>query len=874
MGLFGEGIETKLTGINSQLKTAYDYLVKIKRVTGEVSSGVSGIGFGGGGGGGVGSGGTGGVGTSGNSMMPGMTNMQKFGRVTMGAISAMGGVGSAMLGGMPDTNRTINYATQYWNASVQQRGSVNWHNMSRATFGAMQGGLTEVGNDARVAQYMSAQGINYSGKQGSQWMGTVTGVANAAKYLNMDNMTATQAITGLKSGSMSATLMRNFGIQTSDWNTGKTLSQGQIFGQLAQRLTAGQRQATEGEVMASWQRGSLGASLKSSGLDDTQQQMMVQYMLERARGNNMDLEDKGAMDKLLKETQANKDLNPAQAGMDINTSDTKLMKAATDTYIEAQQRAVVKIKATNDILETWIPTLGSLKAEFETIAGSQGAGGVLKSFATAIEGVTALLTGLISTGALSGLGNLLGGKGGKSGSGGAAPTGGATKRGVGSKGKPGLTPKTTPKPATRTGGGAGAKAGVVGAVLGTVMTGVDAYNVAESGGDVWGGDFWGQVGTNAAVGAGIGALSGAGVFSLPGALIGGAIGAGSTILGNIIGSGISNAQHPASNTSDVTPGAGTRTGSGTTSKTLKFKWPVNGKFTDGFGNRGAVAGQSGFHNGQDIAAPEGTPIGASEAGTVVEVSVQSLGGKFVKIKHSNGYTTGYFHMSSQKAVVGREVKQGETVGLVGMTGAATGPHVHFTVQDASGAFINPQSVVNGTVTATSSQGTEKDTSKASALAGSSPGGVSTDAIIDVRAKNKSASVAGLRVGTSSSQSTSTKSNLMTVNSQPNGVATRETAQNRIRGMYLPGATRSKQGDPYVANDGPVNVHAGEAILTAEQADEWRNSRKGISTGGKGENNVTINLTIASASDTEARRFAQVVKGYLEDDQMLGRMGKN
>ena len=89
--------------------------------------------------------------------------------------------------------------------------------------------------------------------------------------------------------------------------------------------------------------------------------------------------------------------------------------------------------------------------------------------------------------------------------------------------------------------------------------------------------------------------------------------------------------------------------------------------------------------------------------------------------------------------------------------------------------------------------------------------------------------------------------------------------------YLSGAPSAKTGDAYVANDGPVNVHAGEAILTAEQADDWRAMMRGERRGGR--NNVTINVHLSNASDGEARRLATMVKQYLEEDSLLNNMGR-
>jgi hypothetical protein len=105
-----------------------------------------------------------------------------------------------------------------------------------------------------------------------------------------------------------------------------------------------------------------------------------------------------------------------------------------------------------------------------------------------------------------------------------------------------------------------------------------------------------------------------------------------------------------------------------------------------------------------------------------------------------------------------------------------------------------------------------------------------------------------------------------------GASGKNNLTSSTMGIYLPGAKRAKNGDPYVANDGPVNVHSGEAILTSEQADVWRTALKQGGLGKGGGNNVTINLTIAQASDDEARKFANTVKDLLEKDTMIKSMG--
>lgn len=81
------------------------------------------------------------------------------------------------------------------------------------------------------------------------------------------------------------------------------------------------------------------------------------------------------------------------------------------------------------------------------------------------------------------------------------------------------------------------------------------------------------------------------------------------------------------------------------------------------------------HNGTDYAAPTGTPIMTTATGTVIQAGYTSGNGNYVKVKHNGTYTTQYLHMSRILVRQGQHVSQGQTIGLVGSTGLATGPHV-------------------------------------------------------------------------------------------------------------------------------------------------------------------------------------------------------
>lgn len=83
------------------------------------------------------------------------------------------------------------------------------------------------------------------------------------------------------------------------------------------------------------------------------------------------------------------------------------------------------------------------------------------------------------------------------------------------------------------------------------------------------------------------------------------------------------------------------------------------------------------HKGTDYAAPRGTPIMSVGEGVVEKAGYTGGNGKYVKIRHNGTYSTQYLHMSKILVKKGQRVSQGETIGLVGSTGLATGPHVCF-----------------------------------------------------------------------------------------------------------------------------------------------------------------------------------------------------
>lgn len=99
------------------------------------------------------------------------------------------------------------------------------------------------------------------------------------------------------------------------------------------------------------------------------------------------------------------------------------------------------------------------------------------------------------------------------------------------------------------------------------------------------------------------------------------------------------------------------------------------------------------HYGIDYAAPRGTPVHAIGTGTVIYAGWDGGFGKTIRIRHKNGYVSHYGHLSryAKGMRAGKKIKKGETIGFVGMTGTATGPHLDFRVT-YHGSFINPASL--------------------------------------------------------------------------------------------------------------------------------------------------------------------------------------
>jgi murein DD-endopeptidase MepM/ murein hydrolase activator NlpD len=127
-------------------------------------------------------------------------------------------------------------------------------------------------------------------------------------------------------------------------------------------------------------------------------------------------------------------------------------------------------------------------------------------------------------------------------------------------------------------------------------------------------------------------------------------------------------------------------------------WPVQGRLGSSFGQReDPINGEGAFHSGIDIDAPTGTPVRAAGDGEVTGSNMGAGYGRQVVLSHGHSLETVYGHLSSVAVVPGQHVTRGEIIGYVGMTGRATGPHLHYEVR-VDNVPVNPHKYLRSTFT--------------------------------------------------------------------------------------------------------------------------------------------------------------------------------
>jgi murein DD-endopeptidase MepM/ murein hydrolase activator NlpD len=134
---------------------------------------------------------------------------------------------------------------------------------------------------------------------------------------------------------------------------------------------------------------------------------------------------------------------------------------------------------------------------------------------------------------------------------------------------------------------------------------------------------------------------------------------------------------------------------GRSTRRALLKTPIQAaRVSSGFGmRRHPILGYSKMHRGIDFAAPTGTPVRASGAGTIEIAGVNGGYGNYVRIRHTGRYSTAYAHLNTIERGIreGTKVAQGQLIGTVGSTGLSTGPHLHYEIL-IDGEQVDPAAV--------------------------------------------------------------------------------------------------------------------------------------------------------------------------------------
>jgi hypothetical protein len=302
-----------------------------------------------------------------------------------------------------------------------------------------------------------------------------------------------------------------------------------------------------------------------------------------------------------------------------------------------------------------------------------------------------------------------------------------------------------------------------------------------------------------------------------------------------------------------TRGTPTNTRPQTSNKQFSCIKPIKGgKVVAAYGVKGD-RWKGGTHKALDWSIPEGTPVVAAHDGVVhISDNLNSEVGRYIRLWYTGAgqdrtFSTGYAHLSSFAVADGASVKQGDLIAYSGQTGTnCDGPHLHFEVW-RNGERVNPGDYITGEASGTPS--------------------VSQSAA-------KGTNTSGGDVGASS-----TKNPLpISYTAQQQVAFSRGSVSGSGKVDYYGGGGGGTSStiavDPLSgAGYSPTSTATNYLAVTSQGSETNHPLLKG-SSGGGSSSNVVINLTIGRATDTEARQFAEKVKGYLEEDRLISNMGRS
>lgn len=300
-----------------------------------------------------------------------------------GAVQATFGIASGAMQMMPNLNDTLVRTYGYYQAGLRSPG-INRNQLERATFSGMRGGLSSAGSDAQTAAILAGMGYTPGSANYLQAVGQVGG---AYKYLGMNNAAATQAIAGFQSGPTAANLFQ-YGITTFDAATGKEKTTGQLARELMTYMTGGAKVSAE-DVRRSYQKGALGANLRTMGFSSDQQSLLYQAMIDLASGRNPDLQNASPV-------KGNENTFLTAQGR-MNASTTDVMMSAEQSMIKGFENAADTVEFFNRQLKNAAGTLGYISGYGGGVTGTpagKGAGKILKN----IGGILLMAGGAAVTG--------------------------------------------------------------------------------------------------------------------------------------------------------------------------------------------------------------------------------------------------------------------------------------------------------------------------------------------------------------------------------------------------------------------------------------------------------------------------------------------
>jgi len=324
-----------------------------------------------------------------------------MGQIVSGALTAGLGIAAGASMMMPNVGQTMSQASNYYRTALFS-GGMNRGRLEQQVLRASGGYQSSPGAMAMAANYLGGIGM---GANTSEFMPTMTATSNISRLLNIDNLSAAQAVSGLSSGSMSSRLFTSMGIMTSDPNTGKGKTTEQIFASMANVLYGGRGKMTSADLEKSFRSGLTGVSLDSVGFDDTQKQMFLTYMLNRGKGVKTNFSSSSMMGDLTKAGLTSGNADPLASTMKLYGTQSSQMTAAESSYITGTDNGVAAFQGLDGVVRGLIGTFGELNARVQTFMGTNVGQGITTGVQSVFNGVSQIFSGL--AGGAAGAGAML-----------------------------------------------------------------------------------------------------------------------------------------------------------------------------------------------------------------------------------------------------------------------------------------------------------------------------------------------------------------------------------------------------------------------------------------------------------------------------------